>query len=79
MRTVHPEGQIGAICSGQSTYLNLTPQVCSRYLGTLTPPGHDPLALRDEVAEALAGADLVAGAIEFTSSVVATRLWAPNL
>ncbi len=59
-----PKAQIGAIRSGHSTSLNLTPQVCSLYLGAFTPPGHDPLALRDDIAQALAGAGLPASDID---------------
>jgi hypothetical protein len=59
-----PKAQIGAIRSGYSTNLNLTPQVCSLYLGAFTPPGHDPLALRDEIARTLADADLLASEID---------------
>ena len=59
-----PKAQIGAIRSGHSTSLNLTPQVCSLYLGAFTPPGHDPLALRDEIARALADAGLPASEID---------------
>lgn len=61
---VIPKAQIGAIRSGHSTALMLTPQVCSLYLGVFTVPGQDPLELRDEIAAALTAAGTPASDIE---------------
>jgi acetylornithine deacetylase/succinyl-diaminopimelate desuccinylase-like protein len=50
---VVPKAQVGAIRGGDSNRLTTTCQVCNVYLGVFTPPGLDPLVLRDEVAQSL--------------------------
>jgi acetylornithine deacetylase/succinyl-diaminopimelate desuccinylase-like protein len=59
-----PKAQVAAIRSGDSTYAKVTPQICSLYFGVYTLPGQDPLAVRDEIAEALRGAGVPASDIE---------------
>jgi acetylornithine deacetylase/succinyl-diaminopimelate desuccinylase-like protein len=61
---VIPKAQIAAIRSGHSTALMATPQICSLYLGAFTVPGHDPLALRVEIEQALAAAGVPASEVE---------------
>ena len=61
---VIPKAQIAAIRSGDSTALMATPQICSLYLGAFTVPGHDPLALRVEIEQALAAAGVPASEVE---------------
>lgn len=61
---VVPKAQIGAIRSGDSSAVFMTPQICSLYLGAFTVPGQDPLALRDEIAAALDAAGVPASDIE---------------
>ena len=50
---VVPKAQVGAIHGGDSNRLTTTCQVCNVYVGVFTPPGLDPLVLKEEVAEAL--------------------------
>ena len=61
---VIPKAQIAAIRSGHSTALMAAPQICSLYLGAFTVPGHDPLALRVEIEQALAAAGVPASEVE---------------
>ena len=61
---VIPKAQIAAIRSGDSTALMATPQICKLYLGAFTVPGHDPLALRVEIEQALAAAGVPASEVE---------------
>jgi acetylornithine deacetylase/succinyl-diaminopimelate desuccinylase-like protein len=51
-----PKAQVAAIRGGDSTYAKVAPQICSVYVGVYTVPGQDPLALRDEIGQALSGA-----------------------
>jgi acetylornithine deacetylase/succinyl-diaminopimelate desuccinylase-like protein len=62
--TVIPKAQVCSIRSGHPTQSVSTPQIASLWLGAFTPPGLDPLALRDELASALRTADLPASEIE---------------
>jgi acetylornithine deacetylase/succinyl-diaminopimelate desuccinylase-like protein len=59
-----PKAQIAAIRSGDSTAAMTTPQICSLYLGAFTAPGHDPLALREEIRAAVAAAGVPVSEIE---------------
>lgn len=49
---VVPKAQVGGIKGGNTKASN-APQVCSVYVGAFTPPGLDPLALRDEISTTL--------------------------
>lgn len=61
---VVPKAQVGAIRGGNSTGISSTPQICSVYVSTFIPPGHDPLALRDEITEAVRAAGVPASDAE---------------
>jgi acetylornithine deacetylase/succinyl-diaminopimelate desuccinylase-like protein len=61
---VVPKAQIGAVRGGHSTALMATPQVCSLYLGAFILPGQDPLALRVEIEQALATANVPASEVQ---------------
>jgi acetylornithine deacetylase/succinyl-diaminopimelate desuccinylase-like protein len=50
---VIPKAQVSAIRGGAYTKVLNSPQVCSAYVGAFTVPDQDPLALKDEIAEAL--------------------------
>lgn len=60
---VVPKAQVGGIRGGNTKASN-APQVCSVYVGAFTPPGLDPLALRDEISGALRGAGVPATEVE---------------
>ena len=59
-----PKAQVAAIRGGDSTYAKVAPQICSVYLGAYTVPDQDPLALRDEITEALGNAGVPASDVE---------------
>jgi acetylornithine deacetylase/succinyl-diaminopimelate desuccinylase-like protein len=59
-----PKAQVGAIRGGDTNRLTTTCQVCSVYVGVFTPPGLDPLALRDEIDGALRTAGVPATEID---------------
>jgi len=61
---VVPKAQVCAIRAGDSTGIGGTPQVCSLYVGAFTPPGQNPLDIRDEIHDALKAAGVPATDIE---------------
>jgi acetylornithine deacetylase/succinyl-diaminopimelate desuccinylase-like protein len=63
---VVPKAQVCAFRSGEATQGVSTPQIASLYVGAFTVPEADPLALRDEIAEALEEAGLSPSEIELT-------------
>ena len=56
---VRPKVQIGAIRSGEPGRPIMSPQLCHLYLDVRTPPGANPLDLRDEISAALAATGIV--------------------
>jgi acetylornithine deacetylase/succinyl-diaminopimelate desuccinylase-like protein len=50
---VVPKAQIGAIRGGDSTGIGVCPEVCSVYLGVFTPPGQNPIDLKNEIEDKL--------------------------
>jgi acetylornithine deacetylase/succinyl-diaminopimelate desuccinylase-like protein len=61
---VVPKAQVGAIRAGNPSGIASTPQICSLYLSSFIPPGHDPLALRHEIEEAVSAAGVPASDVE---------------
>ena len=49
--TVVPKAQFGGIRGGDGHRPYLCPQLCELYFHMFVVPGHDPLALKDEIAE----------------------------
>ena len=62
--TVIPKVQVGAMRGGDPTRPILCPQVSSLYMDVRLAPEQDPLAVREEVREALAKAGVPASGIE---------------
>jgi acetylornithine deacetylase/succinyl-diaminopimelate desuccinylase-like protein len=62
--TVVPKVQVGAVRAGDPTRPILCPQIASLYVDVRTVPGQDPLAVREEMREALAKAGVPASSIE---------------